>query len=510
MAPRGKWEYLRRIYDRYRAGAKEIKGRILDEFCEVAGYHRKYATLLLNGPRPEPRPPQHRLRRTRKPTYTPQVISALAAIWAASGYPWSVRLKALLPIWLPWAKKRFAVPAAIEQKLLDISPRQIDRRLAGNKRKAKRRMYGRTKPGTLLKHHIPIKTDHWDVTCPGFTEIDLVSHSGDKASGEFIHSLNVTDIHTTWVETRAVMGKSQAHVHEALKEIRAALPFALKGIDSDNGSEFINAHLHRYCREEGIQFTRGRPYKKDDNAHIEQKNWTHVRKLLGWERYDSERTLAAINKLYGGDLRLLQNLFLPSVKLREKKRVGSRLVRRYDAARTPLDRVIASAEAHLKTVAQLQWLRARLDPFALSHSIDRQLEQIYALSNRRHSPKPSPAAAAPDGKAVDVQTAARPQAFPLGKRSAFSTARTDTDSQSQKTETATDTARVTAPPTPWRAKPVDGPSKSNRGTPPTGFRRPRKSHTTAERPTAERPTAKRHALLSSRVRSLVARRSRRK
>jgi hypothetical protein len=505
LTARGKWEYLRRIYDRYRTADKEIKGRILDEFCEVARYHRKYATLLLNGPRPEPRAPKRRCRR-RKPLYAPQVIAVLAAIWEASGYPWSVRLKALLPLWLPWAKKRFAVPAAIERRLLEISPRQIDRRLAGHKRKAKRRLYGRTKPGTLLKHHIPIKTDHWDVSSPGYTEIDLVSHSGDKASGEFIYTLNLTDIHTAWVETRAVMGKSQAHVQAALHEIRTALPFALKGIDSDNGSEFINHHLARYCTAESIQFTRGRPYKKDDNAHIEQKNWTHVRKLLGWERYDNEHALLAINKLYLGELRLLQNLFQPSVKLRQKQRVGSRLVRRYDAARTPLDRVIASTAADPTAVAQLEALRARLDPFALSASIDRQLERIYALANRRHSPRAQRAgamdAAAPDGKAVDAPTDARPQAFPqgLGKRSAFPTARTDTDTQPRRTNKK-NTSAIPTPPTPCRAKPVDGSSKNTRGTPPTGFRRLRKSHRTAKR---NAPVG------SARVRFLVARRSPRK
>jgi hypothetical protein len=503
LTPRGKWEYLRRIYERYRKGAKAIKGRILDEFCEVTRYHRKYATLLLNGPRPEPRPPRRR-HRTRKPVYAPQVIAVLAAIWEASGYPWSVRLKALLPLWLPWAKKRFAVSAEIERRLLQISPRQIDRRLADHKRRAKRRLYGRTKPGTLLKHHIPIKTDHWDVRSPGFTEIDLVSHSGDKASGEFIYRLNLTDIHTAWVETRAVMGKGQVHVQAALHEIREVLPFALRGIDSDNGSEFINRHLARYCSAESIQFTRGRPYKKDDNAHIEQKNWTHVRKLLGWERYDSEAALAAINKLYIGELRLLQNLFQPSVKLRQKQRVGSRLVRRYDAARTPLDRVIASAAGNPKAVAELVALRARLDPFALSAAVDRQLERVYSLANRRHSPKTRAGAMEAAGP-VDAPTDARPQAFPqgLGKRFAFPTAptaRTETEIRSQQTKKVTKV--IPLPPTPCRAKPVDGSSKNTRGAPPTGFRRLRKSHRT----TARRNASSR----SARVRFLVARRSRAK
>jgi len=155
-----------------------------------------------------------------------------------------------------------------------------------------------------------------------FGEIDLVSHSGDRADGEFINSLTFTDIHSTWTETRAVMGKSQAFVQEALEDIRSKLPFPMRGIDSDNGSEFINHHLMAYCKANQIEFTRSRPYKKDDNAHVEQKNWTHVRKLFGYLRYDSGEALLKINDLHRGDLRLFQNLFLPSVKLVAKKRVG--------------------------------------------------------------------------------------------------------------------------------------------------------------------------------------------
>ncbi|MGH7079382.1 MAG: DDE-type integrase/transposase/recombinase, partial [Acetobacteraceae bacterium] len=210
---------------------------------------------------------------------------------------------------------RFHLTPELEQQLLQISPRSIDDRLRSEKRKLRRRIYGRTKPGTLLKHHIPLKTDHWDVKIPGFTEIDLVSHSGNSATGEFCYSLNVTDIHTGWTETRAVLGKSQEAVRAALEAVREALPFALRGIDSDNGSEFINQHLFRYCDARAIQFTRGRPYKKDDNAHIEQKNWTHVRRLLGYVRYDTEAAREAINRLYRDELRLFQNLFMPSVKL---------------------------------------------------------------------------------------------------------------------------------------------------------------------------------------------------
>jgi hypothetical protein len=264
----------------------------------------------------------------------------------------------------------------------------MDRRLQPYKRHLKKRLYGRTKPGTLLKHHIPLRTDRWDVTVPGFTEIDLVAHSGEGADGEFLHSLNLTDIHTTWVETRAVLGRGQIGVQQALEEMRRALPFRLRGIDSDNGSEFITAHLVRYCQAQGIQFTRGRPYKKDDNAHVEQKNWTHVRKLMGYVRYESREALTVMNGLYRSDLRLFQNLCLPSVKLVQKVRVGSRVRRIYARPQTPLERVLACPEADPVKAAHLQALRERLDPFALAQAIDQQLTQLYALAHQRSRPKP--------------------------------------------------------------------------------------------------------------------------
>jgi hypothetical protein len=261
--------------ERYETAARASKGRLLDEVCAVTGYHRKAVIRLLR------RRPVRRRRRGRPVRYGPAVVEALRRIWTAAGYPWSVRLRALLPAWLPWATRRWRLAGDVVDRLGAMSPRQMDRCLRSFKSELRKRQYGRTRPGTLLKHHIPLKTDRWNVQAPGFTEIDLVAHSGDRADGEFIHSLNLTDIHTTWVETRAVMGKSQLHVQTALDELRQALPFRLQGIDSDNGSEFINHHLHRYCTAQAIQSTRGRPYKKDDNAHIEQKTWTHVRKLLG-------------------------------------------------------------------------------------------------------------------------------------------------------------------------------------------------------------------------------------
>lgn len=385
MGPQARNEYLTQMRDRYVGASRTEKGRLLTEAVTVTGYHRK--AIIRAWGRPVARPARGP-RRGRPTRYDPAVVRALRAIWEAAGYPWSRRLKALLPTWLPWARRRLALSAATEAKVRAISARQIDRVLAPDKRTIRRRLYGRTKPGALLKQHISVKTDHWDVTEPGFTEVDLVSHSGDRADGEFLHTLNLTDIQTTWVEHGAVMGKSQVRVQERLDALRAALPFALRGIDSDNGSEFINAHLVRYCRAHQIQFTRGRPYKKNDNAHIEQKNWTHVRKLLGYVRYDSDAALLAMNTVYA-DLRLLQNLFLPSVKLQRKERIGARLRRYYDAPQTPLERVRVCPQADPVKVAALERQRDRLDPFALAARIDAQLAQVYALANHRRGLVPS-------------------------------------------------------------------------------------------------------------------------
>jgi len=384
LGNKGRREYLQAVYDRYRKAGRKDKKAILSEFCANAGYNRKYAIRLLNGPRPEKRcsPP-----RRRGVSYGQPTVAVLTAVWEAAGYPWSVRLKALLPAWMPWIRKRFRVRPDVEKELLQISARQIDRRLKGVKTQRRRRIYGRTKPGYLLKHQIPVKTDRWDVQSPGFTEVDLVSHSGNSASGEFAHTLNVTDIHTTWTESRAVLGRGEEAVQRALNEIAGVLPFRLLGVDSDNGSEFINWHLQRWCGQKGIQLTRGRPYKKDDNAHIEQKNWTHVRKLLGWERYDRHEAVEAINDLYGQELRLWLNLFLPSVKLLKKVRVGSKVRRVYDGPRTPFERVRAGRPVDREQVIRLEELRKSLDPFQLASTIERKLERIYRLANRRLSPK---------------------------------------------------------------------------------------------------------------------------
>ena len=381
---------LRTYRTRYKKADKTGRSRLLDEFCEQTGYHRKYAIALLGKPADTPAPGT--TRRRRGPTYSASSVRILAQIWRAAGYPWSARLKALLPQWLPWAHEHLrGLTPKVEREQLTMSARQMDRRLQDKKRRLKRRIYGRTKPGTTLKHHIPIKTHNWDVNEPGYCEIDLVSHSGPHPSGEFIYSLNVTVIHTGWCETRAVMGKGETGVVKALETIRQALPFALKGIDSDNGSEFINHHLLRYCKKHRIQFTRSRPYKKDDNAHIEQKNWTHVRKLVGWDRYDTSAQLQALQALYTGSWRAMMNLYQPCVKLKEKVRIGARVTRRYDPPQTPLDRLIAyyAGKKLPKAVCALCNQRDRTDPFMLAKQVDKALGTLTRTGTTKQESKPA-------------------------------------------------------------------------------------------------------------------------
>ncbi len=385
MARQSKREYLRSIYERYRQARRTEKTAMLEEFCNVCGYNRKYAIWLLS--RPLPKGGVRRRATVRSVIYSQTSIKTLAKVWEASGYLCSQRLKAALPKWLPWIKKHFELNGKLEKELLAISARQMDRRLSPHKRTVKRRLYGTTRPGSLLKHMIPIKTDYWDVKKPGYLEIDLVSHSGASAAGEFIYTLDCVDIATGWVERQAVMGKGELGIVAALSEIEKRLPFALRGIDSDNGSEFINHELFNFCqkrpKDQSVEFTRSRPYKKDDNAHVEQKNWTHVRKLLGWDRYDTLETLKIINDLYQ-KLRIFQNLFQPSVKLNSKIRKGSRVMRRYDPPSTPLERVVKLAP---KAVTQIQTLKSMLkntDPFELSGQIDRQLDCLYKLAAQRN------------------------------------------------------------------------------------------------------------------------------
>lgn len=387
MSPQARWEYMKTVYERYyRAEGRADKGLILDEFCKTYRCHRKHALRLLNSPPPEDeRPP----RSPRGSEYDKGRIPAiLEDVWKASGYLCGSRLKAALPTWLPAVRNRYQTTKREEQLLLAMSSATIDRKLKTKKNNIRKSIYGTTRPGALLKHHIPIKTDCWDVKKPGFCEVDLVAHCGDNAEGHFANTLDMTDIHTAWVERRCVLGKGQEAVQQAIDDIRWCLPFELLGIDSDNGSEFINNYLFGYCQTPPeLQFTRGRPYKKDDNAHIEQKNWTHVRKLLGYGRFESRAAVAAINDLYRTELRWFQNLFQPSVRLVKKVRVGSKYRRKYDEPQTPLDRVIASGAGKPEAVARLKALREKLDPFSLSGMVERKLAHIWGMRSKAPKPK---------------------------------------------------------------------------------------------------------------------------
>jgi len=369
-------------WKRYRQASKAAKTRILNELCAATGYHRKYAIGRI-GQVEECGKPKPSVRRKRKSLYGLDVMSVVEKIWEEAGYPWSVRLQAIIALWRPWIRKRYALTSAQEAQLLRVSPRTIDRALQGKKRGMRRRIYGRTKPGTLLRHRIPIKCEHWDVKTPGFLELDTVSHSGENSSGTFVYSLNLTDIGSTWVETRAVLGKGEVGILEAFRQMSAVLPFAVSAIDADNGGEFINHNLWRYCENEKIGFTRSRPYKKDDNAHIEQKNWTHVRKLIGWDRFDTPEAVRAMNDLYANELRLYMNLFQPSVKLIRLVRKGSRKTRRYDPPRTPLDRLTAMSDIDRAKVDKFLELRARLNPFELAAIIRHKLDRIWKLRQVR-------------------------------------------------------------------------------------------------------------------------------
>lgn len=358
-------------------GRKE-KRRLLDQVCETLGRSRRQAKRLMRGPEPRSgRPLRH-----REPEYPEKLVDVLKQIWEAAQYPWSVRLKALLPLWLVWIRKRWSLTAKEERQLLSMSPATMDRRLAPHKRHLGRRIFGKTKPGRFLRRIIPIQTEAREVSEPGWTEVDTVSHSGPSGEGVFAHTVNTTDLLLQWVEQRAILGKRAELVVAAADEIREALPFTLKGLDSDNGEEFINWELQRYCGERGIQRFRSRAYKKDDQAHIEQKNGTHVRRLMGWDRYDTQEAVDAMNKLYAGPWRLLANLFLPSVKLDHKIRIGSRIKRVYEDAKTPLDRLIECGKGDAVKVEALRLMRRRLDPFELAREVDRKLEAVWKLASR--------------------------------------------------------------------------------------------------------------------------------
>jgi hypothetical protein len=387
MGPKACQEYAQEVRRRYARADRKGRSQLLDELVAIVGYHRKYAIALM---RPRGKRPKERVLRASR--FAP-AVTALIAIWRAADYPWSCRLAALLPLWMPWVRKHLDVDDAIEQLLLSMSPRSIDRALRKHRQNLKRRLYGRTKPGTLLKHQIPIRSERWDVCEAGWCETDTVAHCGESGDGEFAFSVNMTDVASTWTETRAVLGKGQRFVVAALDDMRSCLPFLLRGIDSDTGSEFINYHCVSWCTTHDLEFTRSRPYHKNDNAHIEQKNWTHVRKIFGWKRVDSPKAIEAMNALYRNELRLFMNYFQPSVKLIERTRIGSRVRRKYDKPKTPFERLVELGALTVQRQKEMTAERARLDPFALGATIEAKVREIlsmpYGPLQKRARPRPN-------------------------------------------------------------------------------------------------------------------------
>jgi hypothetical protein len=386
MSKKAAQEYLRGILKRYHAAPRQLKKGILDEFCSVCGYNRKYAIRLLN----------NAFRRGRTKSISsgkktgapkkydhPMLLDVLSCIWRFMNLPCAKRLKAGLPLWLPSYTSYCGVelPQKLLALLATISSSTIDRLLKPLRPKYKKFGLATTKPGSLLKKHIPILTNQWDEKRPGFLEADTVAHCGSSSAGMFVFTVNIVDIASGWTEQRAVWGRGERGVLEAIRSIEHALPFVVRGFDCDNGSEFLNQHLLKYFtqRKQPVRFTRSRPYHKNDNAHVEGKNWTHIRQYLGYDRFDQQPITSAINELYTSQWRLLFNFFIPSVKLLEKNRQGSKICKTYDQPKTPLQRLLESPDIKPQTKLQLQKQSKRYNPFLLQEQIKIKIKRILLL-----------------------------------------------------------------------------------------------------------------------------------
>ncbi len=371
-------EYVEAIRERYLASSKKGKGELLDQLTSVTGRHRKAAIRLLHR-RAEGRAAG---RRGRPRCYGSDVLSGLRAVWEATDRLCSKRLHPFLPEVLAALKRHGEIRMSpeVEAQLCQMSPATIDRLLRPYRLVGGRRPFATTKPGSLLKRSIPIRTfTDWEEDTAGFLEIDLVSHCGDSPDGLFLTTLTTVDVASGWSECIGVWGKGQQRVRAAIHRVRQRLPFPLLGLDSDNGGEFINQYLFGYCRDEGITFTRSRSYKKNDSCHVEQKNWSVVRQLIGYDRYDSKAALEALNRVY--DLtRLYVNFFQPAMKLAHKSRHGARVYKVYDSAQTPYHRLLS---AGVLTDAKQQELAAtyhRLNPALLLRQVNQNLERLWDMA----------------------------------------------------------------------------------------------------------------------------------
>nr|CAA9278991.1 Mobile element protein [uncultured Armatimonadetes bacterium] len=388
------------LQGRYVKAGKREKGELLDEFVAVTGYHRRHAVRLLrHGRFPDPRlaalrgtvagVAAARRRGGRPRAYSPVVVGVLRVVAEASDWLCGKRLAPFLPVLVPRLEAEGALDLSRltrEERVLlvSMSPATIDRRLAPFKLRRGGRGWGTTKPGSLLKGQVPIQTyTPWEDQRPGFCEIDLVAHCGTSTAGHYLNTLTVTDVATAWTECAAVYGKSQRNVFAALEAVRERLPFPLLGIDSDNGSEFLNEHLVRFCAREQITFTRGRPYWKNDQAHVEQKNWSVVRRLVGYGRYESEAALAQLNRVYD-ELRPWTNCWQPTLKLIAKVRddATGKSKKTYDQAQTPYQRVLATGAGAPEARAALAETFAAVGPAERRRRVATAVDHLLRLQER--------------------------------------------------------------------------------------------------------------------------------
>ncbi len=376
MSKRSKQELAKEIHPRYLKAGKAEKIKILDEFTAATGYHRKYAIKLL----------KHGLRRKgykkvgRKKKYQGEVVDMLEKIWETCGKICSKRLQPFLPEIVSVLEREEELVCSSETKtlLLSMSRSTIDRCLK-KARYSSPKGISTTKPGTLLKKSIPIRTWHeWDDTVPGFVEMDLVTHCGESAMGQFLYTLTAVDVSTGWTECLAIPNKTQIAVSAAIKAMRLRLPFPLLGIDCDNGTEFINDLLYRYCLQEKITFTRSRPYKKNDQAYVEQKNGAVVRNTVGYDRFETEEELRLQNLIYEY-LHVYVNFFQPVMKLIKKEHVDGKTVKAYDVATTPYRRVLASEDVEFARKVSLTNLYVRLNPVTLRKNIDMNVGKLWKI-----------------------------------------------------------------------------------------------------------------------------------
>jgi hypothetical protein len=383
-------EYLKVIRESYcKARTRKEKTQLLDEYCRNTGQSRKYVIWKIHKVVLKPKQ-----RKRRKEQYDGQVKAALAKIWEIFDYPCGQRLKPILQAEVDRLRElgEIELTDEVAQKLKNLGSATIDRKLKHQREVLHLlRSKGGPKPGYLLKRKIPIKLTDWDTSDVGYVEVDLVVHCGSSALGEHINTVSSTEVSSGWWEGEAIMGKSQEHSFWALKEIRQRTPFEWKGLDSDNGSEFINQLLYKYCRREGLAFTRSRPNRKNDNAYIEEKNWTHVRKVFGYLRHDTFEELAIMNDLYHHELRLYKNFFQPVMKLQSKERIGGRVKRRYDVPRTPYQRLMESGQLPEEAKKELQGIYCGLNPAQLKREIDAKLQELYkAYEEKRKTQQADP------------------------------------------------------------------------------------------------------------------------